>query len=128
MCNFVVEKFNSDDDKKTVSLLIDCPVEELKDNKTYLSKLITWFSTNTTPAPDYINNFLKNLDEFDLNQYIKAIHFDEMKVPFVPFYKSTSKSYYGIEDLYIVILTMFQVQPLLQENVLTVTIKTENIL
>ncbi len=59
VCNFVVEKFNSDDDKKTVSLLIDCPVEELKDNKTYLSKLITWFSTNTTPTPDYINNFLK---------------------------------------------------------------------
>ena len=99
VCNFVVEKFNSDDDKKTVSLLIDCPVEELKDNKTYLSKLITWFSTNTTPTPDYINNFLKNLDEFDLNQYIKAIHFDEMKVPFVPFYKSTSKSYYGIEEM-----------------------------
>ena len=30
-----------------------------------------------------------------LNEYIKAIHFDDMKVPFVPFYKSSSRTYYG---------------------------------
>ena len=29
-----------------------------------------------------------------LNEYIKAIHFDDMKVPFVPFYKSSSRTYY----------------------------------
>ena len=42
---------------------------------------------------------MNNLDKFDLNEYIKAIHFDEMKVPFVPFYKATSKTYYGIEEM-----------------------------
>lgn len=42
---------------------------------------------------------MNNLDTFDLNEYIKAIHFDEMKVPFVPFYKSVSKNYYGLEEM-----------------------------
>ena len=58
-----------------------------------------WLSTNSAPTHDYINDFLNNLDTFDLNQYIKAIHFDEMKVPFVPFYKQASKNYYGIEEM-----------------------------
>lgn len=58
-----------------------------------------WLSTNSVPTHNYINDFLNNLDTFDLNQYIKAIHFDEMKVPFVPFYKQVSKNYYGIEEM-----------------------------
>ena len=58
-----------------------------------------WFSTNSVPSNNKIDKFLNNLDNFDLDKYIKAIHFDEMKVPFVPFYKSGSKTYYGIEEM-----------------------------
>ena len=31
-----------------------------------------------------ISTFSPKIDDFDLNEYIKAIHFDEMKVPTVP--------------------------------------------
>ena len=51
--------------------------------------LLTWLSTNSNSSnksQDQIDHFLNNLDNFDLNEYIKAIHFDEIKVPFVPFY------------------------------------------
>ena len=99
VCNFIVTKYKSENDKQSISLLIDCSIEELDDNNNYLNKLIEWFSTNSSPTPNYINDFLKNLDSFNLNEYIKAIHFDEMKVPFVPFYKSGSKTYYGIEEM-----------------------------
>ncbi len=98
VCNFIVTKYKSENDKQAISLLIDCSIEELNDNN-YLNNLIEWFSTNSSPAPNYINDFLKNLDSFNLNEYIKAIHFDEMKVPFVPFYKPSSKTYYGIEEM-----------------------------
>ena len=47
----------------------------------------------------YIENFLNYLDTFDLNEYIKAIHFNEIKIPFVPFQKALSKNYYGLEEL-----------------------------
>lgn len=99
VCNFIVTKYSSEDDKKTISLLLGCPLEDLKDNPNYLHKLLNWFSTNSVRNHSEIDEFLNNLDNFDLDQYIKAIHFDKMKVPFVPFYKSGSKTYYGIEEM-----------------------------
>ncbi len=99
VCNFIMKKYTSDDDKKAVALLINSTLEELENNLNYFNKLFNWFTTNSTPSPNYIDDFLTNLDKFDLNEYIKAIHFDEMKVPFVPFYKAISKTYYGIEEM-----------------------------
>ena len=99
VCNFIVKKCKSDDDKKAVALFINSTLEELENNLNYFNKLFNWFTTNSTPSHNYIDDFLTNLDKFDLNEYIKAIHFDEMKVPFVPFYKAISKTYYGIEEM-----------------------------
>ncbi len=99
VCAFVVSKYSSQSNKQTISLLIDCNVEDLKNQSDYLFHLVNWFSSNTSIEENSISNFLKNLDEFDLGQYIKAIHFDELKVPFVPFYKSSSKNYYCIEEM-----------------------------
>ena len=97
--NFIVKKYKTEDDKKAVALLIDCPLQDLKDSSSYYNKLLNWFSTNSSQSHNYINDFLNNLDDFDLNEYIKAIHFDEMKVPAIPFYKAISKTYYGIEEM-----------------------------
>ena len=99
VCNFIMKKYTSDDDKKAVALLINSSLEELENDLNYFNKLFNWFTTNSTPSHNYIDDFLTNLDKFDLNEYIKAIHFDEMKVPFVPFYKAISKTYYGIEEM-----------------------------
>ena len=99
VCGFVVKKYKLEDDKKAVAILIGCNLKDLKDNSNYYNKLFKWFSTNLVPTHNYIDDFLNNLDNFDLNEYIKAIHFDEMKVPTIPFYKATSKTYYGIEEM-----------------------------
>ena len=99
VCNFVVKKYKSEDDKKTVAALIGSTLKELENNSSYYNKLLNWFSTNSIPSHNYIDDFLNHLDEFDLNEYIKAIHFDEMKVPTIPFYKAISKTYYGIEEM-----------------------------
>lgn len=99
VCSFVVKKYESEDDKKAVAILIGCNLKDLKDNSNYYNKLFKWFSTNLVPTHNYIDDFLNNLDNFDLNEYIKAIHFDEIKVPAIPFYKATSKTYYGIEEM-----------------------------
>lgn len=96
--NFIVNKYSSENSKKTLSLLINCPLESLNSESDYYENLRNWFATNTS-SKNYINDFLNNLDTFNLGEYIKAIHFDEMKVPFVPFYKSGSRNYYGIEDM-----------------------------
>lgn len=99
VCSFIVKKYKTENDKKAIALLIGSDLENLKDNMNYFNELLNWFSTNSSESHNYINDFLTNLDEFDLNQYIKAIHFDKMKVPFVPFYKAIPKTYYGIEEM-----------------------------
>lgn len=99
VCNFIVKKYKTEDNKKAVALLIGSTLEELKDSSNYYNKLLNWFSTNAIPSHNYINDFLNNLDDFNLGEYIKAIHFDEIKVPIVPFYRAFSKTYYGIEEM-----------------------------
>ncbi len=96
---FVVTKYKSEENKKVVSLLINCNVDELKESFNYFKKLASWLSTNSTKSNTEIDKFLINLDNFNLDNYIKAIHFDQMKVPFVPLYKSSSRTYYGIEEM-----------------------------
>ena len=56
-------------------------------------------SSNTSSNNTVINSFLNNLDNFDLEEYIKVIKFDEMKVPFIPFYNPSAKTYTGIEEM-----------------------------
>ena len=99
VCTYIVSKYKSENDKKSISILINCLPENLNEKGGYYSYLLNWFSTNSSTTHNYIDDFLNNLDTFDLNEYIKAIHFDEMKVPFVPFYKSVSKNYYGLEEM-----------------------------
>ena len=99
VCSFVVKKYKSEDSKKAVSILIVCDLKDLNDSSIYYNKLLNWFSTSSSQSHNYIDDFLSNLDNFDLNEYIKTIHFDEMKVPTIPFYKATSKTYYGIEEM-----------------------------
>lgn len=99
VCNFIVTKYRSENDKKSISLLIGCSLKDLNNISNYFNKLSNWLSSNSVPSNNKIDTFLNNLDNFDLDKYIKSIHFDEMKVPFVPFYKSGSKTYYGIEEM-----------------------------
>ena len=91
VCSFVVNRYKSENDKKSVAILIGCNSKDLKDNSNYYNRLFKWLSTNLVPTNNYIDDFLNNLDKFDLNEYIKAIHFDEMKVPTIPFYRRNEK-------------------------------------
>ena len=43
--------------------------------------------------------FLEKLDEFNLDEYIRVIHFDKLKVPSVPFQIPFSKTYWGIDEM-----------------------------
>jgi hypothetical protein len=44
-----------------------------------------------------INSFLKKLDNFDLNEYIKVIKFDKIKIPTSPISLPKEKKYYGLK-------------------------------
>jgi transcriptional regulator with XRE-family HTH domain len=49
------------------------------------------------PDSKAVESFLKHVDEFNLNDFIKEIHYDDIKIPSVPFTFPKEKTYYGIE-------------------------------
>ncbi len=58
-----------------------------------------WIINNSKEENKEVANFLNKLDDFDLNDYIKSIKFDELKIPTIPFYKAKTKNYYGLEEM-----------------------------
>ena len=95
--NFIVTKYNDADNIKKLSTLIGKDINTNNYYETILDYLVN--SSNTSNKKDYINDFLNNLNNFDLNDYIKAIKFDKLKVPNIPFYKAKSKNYDGLEEM-----------------------------
>ena len=62
-------------------------------------KIREWLIAGEGSPVGEISRFLSALDEFDLNEYIKVIHFDELKVPTVPFSLPTTKVYRGLRRM-----------------------------
>lgn len=99
-CRYIVTHYSDTASKDSISILIGCTADTLSSSDEYLASLKKWlYHASTETTTDYMQNFLQKLDEFDLNQYIRAIHFDELKVPSMPFHLPTSKNYFGIEQM-----------------------------
>ena len=69
--------------------------KSLKYDSSYVSRIRSGKRRPANPA----KKFLDKLDVFDLNEYIKAIRFDELKVPTLPFQLLLTRSYYGVEEM-----------------------------
>ena len=97
VCRFVSTTLT--DKKRNIASLIDKPVGEISDPRSLYNALHGWLCSEQMPKPDAVDHFLNVLDRFDLNDYIRAIKFDELKVPTVPFQLPTSKNYFGVEQM-----------------------------
>ncbi len=98
ICTYIFNRYNNPDDINNLMTIIGCKKNDLSNNNFY-NTLFTWLTSESIQVKNQINDFLYNLDSFNLNDYIKAIKFDELKVPSIPFYKAKSKHYYGIEEM-----------------------------
>ena len=98
IANYIVLKYNDTDNIKRLSLLINNNIT----SNTLFDQIFTYLTSNNNSSnneDDHINDFLNNLNNFDLNDYIKAIKFDQLKVPTIPFYKAKTKNYYELEEM-----------------------------
>lgn len=89
----------SESDKVTIAKLVHCTTDEINNDSLCRDKIIHWLLNEQIEKKDVVLPFLSKLDEFDLNEFIRSIHFDELKVPTVPFQLPTSKNYYGIDEM-----------------------------
>lgn len=98
ICTYIFNRYNNPDDINNLMTIIGCKKNDLSNNNFY-NTLFTWLTSESIQVKNQINDFLYNLDSFNLNDYIKAIKFDELKVPSIPFYKAKSRHYYGVEEM-----------------------------
>ena len=89
----------SESDKETIAKLVHCTTDEINNDSLCRDKIIHWLLNEQIEKKDVVLPFLSKLDEFDLNEFIRSIHFDKLKVPSVPFQLPTSKNYYGIDEM-----------------------------
>jgi len=83
-----------------LAALLGCTPAEVEDERTCAQLLRAWFADGqTAPRQDPVHSFLSRLDELDLNEYIRAIRFDELRVPTVPFQLPTSRTVTGLRDM-----------------------------
>ena len=98
ICTYIFNRYNNPDDINNLMTIIGCKKNDLSNNNFY-NTLFTWLTSESIQVKNQRNDFLYNLDSFNLNDYIKAIKFDELKVPSIPFYKAKSRHYYGVEEM-----------------------------
>ena len=98
ICSYILNRYKNPDDINNLMMIIGCKKSDLSNEKIY-STLFNWLTSEIVPVKNQISDFLHHLDSFNLDDYIKVIKFDELKVPSIPFYKVKTKHYYGIEEM-----------------------------
>lgn len=92
--NYITNKYDNETDIKKINELTN------NTDKDIYNKILKYLTNkNNTNNDNLIKDFLNQLDAFNLNDYIKAIKFDELKVPNIPFYITKTKNYFGIEEM-----------------------------
>lgn len=98
ICSYIFNKYNNEDSINRIETIIGNEKNKITSENLY-NTLLTWLTSKTNPTKNNVSDFLYNLDTFDLEDYIKVIKFDKLKVPSIPFYKAKTKHYYGIEEM-----------------------------
>lgn len=96
---FIFELIRDDREKREKAAgLFGCEEDMLCTKESVVKICRSWLLFGKREE-DRVGGFLEKLDEFDLNEYIKAIKFDSLKVPSLPFQLPTSKKYYGLKAM-----------------------------
>lgn len=99
IARYVAETTDDRTGKASLAGLLGCPVDALSEASVRFEKVLQWLTDGQDRQADSMARFLEKLDDFDLDEYIRVIHFDTLKVPSVPFQLPTSKTYRGLEEM-----------------------------
>ena len=101
VCDYVVSRYAHTDHITALYPLLALSAEEAPTEE-MLAERLSAYLLDGPALPDEkepVGDFLRHLDSFRLDDYIKVIHFDSLKVPNIPFYRPKSRNYYGIEGM-----------------------------
>lgn len=97
---YVADICSSDKEILTLSECIGCSTDKLENAGIRQLLIEQWLSEkNKIDIGSPIHNFLQQVNDFNLDDYMRKIHFDDIKIPQAPFTLPSSKTYYGIKAM-----------------------------
>ena len=99
VASYLSREMDTEQQRQVAAELLGCPAGELTDRAAYCRRVQEWLLGSHPPRENTVSRFLTKLDEFDLNEYIRSIHFDELKVPTVPFQLPARCTYTGLRQM-----------------------------
>ena len=76
VAGYVVREFDSAASVDILAELIGADRAELQDRAVCVARLTEWLLESKTRPENTVSGFLSSLDDFNLDEYIKSIHFD----------------------------------------------------
>lgn len=109
LAKYVISTHTSEEKKEMIADLMGIEPASISTSDSYYQAVFHWLLPNAkhAPASDQtrqaespdISQLLAKIDEFDLEDFIRVIHFDKLKVPTLPLHLPATKNYYGITKM-----------------------------
>ncbi|MBQ9679236.1 MAG: helix-turn-helix transcriptional regulator [Ruminococcus sp.] len=100
IASYISRHYADEQNIKALSSLMSIPVSDLNTPRAVSETVASWLGTNTVRKEnDPVGHFLDKLDDFNLNEFINTIRFNDIKVPTAPFLLPTTKTYTGIDEM-----------------------------
>lgn len=101
IADYILVNKNSSDNNSALANLLATNSLDFQSPSLMKEKLMSFLLKPIQEDEDLpqMDSFLNKMEEFNLDEYIKVIHFDELKIPNIPFQLPNSKYYYGVENM-----------------------------
>ena len=100
VCSFLAGSCGTSEDRHIITSALGLEETSAQSDAQFSDSLRLWLcSEDSSARGSNVDSFLKKLDEFNLDDYIRAINFDSLKVPSMPLKLPVSRNYYGIVEM-----------------------------
>ena len=96
---FIARRASRTSQADIIASVCNCSPADIENEASCVQAILEWLGSSVVPANDNLSNFLKKLDEFNLDDFIRAIHFDDLRLPTAPFQLPTTKTYRTLDEM-----------------------------
>lgn len=98
--SYIAKHCATESNLAAMASLYGCSPEALTDTSKLREWTTKWLGSEaTSPMGDSVNSFLERLNDFDLNHFMRSIHFEDINISSESVQLPDTKFYYGISEM-----------------------------